>query len=81
MIPMGEGNPYAVRVIGHPRIERFVVDGYGLRRNLALMDAGVKLKARIGIAMGRDLDSETANGPCCRTSWAMRTTWATWTSR
>ncbi|MFR0775147.1 MAG: hypothetical protein ACLSH3_15860 [Alistipes finegoldii] len=36
MIPLGEENPYAVRIVSDiPRVERLVVDGYGLRRGLA----------------------------------------------
>jgi polyribonucleotide nucleotidyltransferase len=42
----------ACRLRDH-RVERFVVDGHGLRRSLALMDAGVPIKAPVaGVAMG-----------------------------
>ena len=41
------------RGVGHSGVERIVVDGDGLRRVIALMDAGVPLKAPVaGVAMG-----------------------------
>ena len=46
--PLGAGLPvHDAGRVGHPRVERLVVDGERLRRNaLALMDAGVPIRAR-----------------------------------
>jgi len=83
MIPLGEDNPYAVRVVSD------ILESNGSSSmatvcagTLALMDAGVKLRKPVsGIAMGLISDSETGKWAVLSTSWAMRTTWATWTSR
>jgi polyribonucleotide nucleotidyltransferase len=49
--------------------------------SLSMMDAGVPLKAPVaGVAMGLVLE-EDGQWACSPTSWATRTTWATWTSR
>ena len=51
------------RGLGDHRVERLVVDGLGLRRLPALMDAGVPMKAHVaGIAMG--LIKEATVSPC-----------------
>jgi polyribonucleotide nucleotidyltransferase len=48
--------------------------------SLALMDAGVPIKAAVaGIAMG--LVKEGDNLLFCLTFWATKTTWAIWTSK
>ena len=80
MVPLGEENPYAVRIVSD------ILESNGSSSmatvcagTLALMDAGVKLKKPVsGIAMGRFPTPRAANGPYCRTFWAMRTTSETW---
>ena len=50
--------------------------------SLAMMDAGVPLKAAVaGVAMGLIMDEETGRYAVCRTSPAPKITTATWTSR
>ena len=84
MVPVGEEDPYAVRVVSD------ILESNGSSSmatvcagTLALMDAGVKLQqARVGHRHGADHRlRRPASAPCSPTSWATRTTWATWTSR
>lgn len=52
MLPAPDKFPYAIRVVSYYRIEWFIFYGFS-RAFLALMDAGVPLKAPVaGIAMG-----------------------------
>ena len=62
MPPGGRSFPYTVRVVsGHPRVERIVVDGVGVRRIAgSMMDAGVPTPEHpvAGVAMGLVMNEE-----------------------
>jgi len=80
LLPTQEDFGYSIRVFPRSPIQRLFIDGLSLRGSLALMDAGVPVKAHVaGIAMG--LIKEATASRCCPTSWATRITSATWTSR
>ena len=83
VIPTKEEFPYTIRVVSRDaRVERLVLDGLDVcGSTLALMDAGVPIKATVaGIAMGL-VTARTASTRSSPTSRASRTTTATWTSR
>jgi polyribonucleotide nucleotidyltransferase len=81
MLPAKEEFPYTIRVVSE------ITESNGSSSmatvcgtSLALMDAGVPLKAPVaGIAMGLILEGDASRS--CRTSWVTRITSATWTSR
>ena len=70
------------RRLRHPRVERLLVDGLGLRRHAG--DDGRRRADQApvaGIAMGLVKERAPASTPCSPTSPATKTTTATWTSR
>ena len=81
MLPTMEDFPYVIRVVSE------ITESNGSSSmasvcgtSLALMDAGVPVKAPVaGIAMG--LIKEGDRLPFCPTSWVMKITSVTWTSR
>jgi polyribonucleotide nucleotidyltransferase len=83
MIPTGEENPYAIRVVSD------ILESNGSSSmatvcagTLALMDAGVQLRKPVsGIAMGLITDTQTENLRYCRISLVMKINWGIWTSR
>jgi polyribonucleotide nucleotidyltransferase len=69
------------RGVGNHRVQRLLFHGHGLRQSLSLMDAGVPLKNPCaGYCDGSD-QGRRALSPCCPTSWVMKITSVTWTSR
>jgi polyribonucleotide nucleotidyltransferase len=82
MLPAAEDFPYTIRLVSE------ITESNGSSSmatvcgaSLALMDAGVPLIRPVsGIAMGLILEP-SASSPSCRTSWVMKITSATWTSR
>ena len=82
LLPSKDKFPYTMRVVSEiTEFERFVFDGDRLR-HLAGAD-GCRRAAEAaggGHRHGADQGRPRAS-PCCPTSWATKTTWATWTSR
>ena len=82
VLPHEDDFPYTdPRRLGHPGVERLVVDGHGLRRLAGAVrrrraDAGAGRRRRDGPDQGRRAASR-----CSPTSPARKTTTATWTSR
>ena len=80
--PVAGGVPlHDPRRVGHPRVQRLVVDGVGLRL-LAVADGrGRAAQARRSRAWPWASSRRATTTPSSRTSPASRTTSATWTSR
>ena len=81
VLPSNEEFPYTIRIVSE------ILSSNGSSSmatvcggSLALMDAGVPIKAAVaGVAMG--LMKEGDEVVILRTSWGMKTPWATWISR
>ena len=82
VMPAKESFPYTVRIVSE------ITESNGSSSmatvcgsSLSLMDAGVPLKSAVrGYRHGSDQGRRVAS-PFCRTFWAMKIIWATWTSR
>ena len=87
MIPAQESFPYTLRLVSEALSSNGSTSMASVcGSTLALMDAGVPIKAPVaGIAMGLITDGEVTSAGCATpssaTSRAWKITWATWTSR